>query len=81
MPHDKEGMPVDDGKPGAHRFMCNLGSCYDKNIDEAMLYHVPKNKSYIKQSDLKIIPYMTPEEEIQHSRQQKEKSAIDIMYE
>ena len=74
-------MPVDDGKPGAHRFMCNLGSCYDKNIDEAMLYHVPKNKSYIKQSDLKIIPYMTPEEEIQHSRQQKEKSAIDIMYE
>ena len=80
MPRDAKGMPVDDGKPGAYRFLCNLGSCYDKHIDEELLYHVPKHKSYIKQSDLRVIPQMTPEEEAQQYRLQKEKGAIDIMY-
>ena len=34
MPRDVKGMPIEDGKPGAYRFLCNLGSSYDKYIDE-----------------------------------------------
>ena len=80
MPRDGRGLPVDQNKPGAFRFQCSLGSCHDRRIEEEVLHQVPKNKSYIKQSDLKMIPVLTKEQEDEMYKNQKEKSAIDLMY-
>ena len=80
MPRDARGLPVDHNKPGAFRFQCSLGSCHDRRIEEEVRYQVPKNKSYIKQSDLKMLPVLTKEEEDEMYKNQKEKSAIDLMY-
>ena len=63
MPRDQKGMPVEENQPGAYRFQCNLGSCHDKRIEEEVQFIVPKDKSYIKSSDLKMIPMLTKEQE------------------
>ena len=38
MPRDVRGLPVEQGKPGAHRFQVSLGSCHDRRIEEEVLY-------------------------------------------
>ena len=45
-----------------------------------MLYNIPKNKSFLRSTDLQIKPVMTKEKELEIYRTQKEKSAIDLMY-
>ena len=63
----------------AKRFHGKFGTCFDDVIEAKMNEFVPKNKSWIRESELKAQKPMTEQEKIERAQRRLHKSPTEAL--